>query len=60
MMLTMSPESRKLALDLIKYGYFRGGFGFGPNNFIHLAPVSVRLAIPGYRDRFRRLLKESD
>jgi len=50
----MGDEAKKLAMDLFAYSYFRNGFAFGPTSFIHLAPVSVRLAVPGYR---RTLIK---
>lgn len=53
-LLSMGEGAKKLATDLFAYSYFRNGFAFGPTSFIHLSPVSVRLAIPNYR---RTLIK---
>jgi len=50
----MGEEGAKLAKDLFAYSYFRNGLAFGPTSFIHLAPVNIRLVIPGYR---RTLIK---
>lgn len=43
-----NPKAQSLALNLFRYSYFRNGFAFGPNTFIHLAPTAVRLSIPEY------------
>ena len=51
-----NPEAQKLALNLFRYSFYRNGFAFGPNTFIHLAPTAIRKAIPGYIERLRRLL----
>lgn len=45
-----NPVANKLALDLFRYSIYRNGLGFGPNSFIHLAPVMVKMAIPEYRE----------
>lgn len=55
-----NPEAQKLALNLFRYSYYRNGFAFGPNTFIHLAPVAVRKAIPEYISTLRALLTSSD
>lgn len=55
-----NPEAQKLALNLFRYSYYRNGFAFGPNTFIHLAPVAVRTAIPEYISTLRTLLSSSD
>ena len=55
-----NPEAQKLALNLFRYSYYRNGFAFGPNTFIHLAPVAVRNAIPEYISTLRTLLSSSD
>ena len=55
-----NPEAQKLALNLFRYSYYRNGFAFGPSTFIHLAPVAVRNAIPGYISTLRTLLSSSD
>ena len=55
-----NPEAQKLALNLFRYSYYRNGFAFGPNTFIHLAPVAIRKSIPGYISTLRSLLTETD
>lgn len=55
-----NPEAQKLALNLFRYSYYRNGFAFGPNTFIHLAPVAVRKSIPEYISTLRSLLTETD
>lgn len=55
-----NPKAQELALNLFRYSYYRNGFAFGPNSFIHLAPVAVRKAIPGYIDTLRTLLTSND
>jgi hypothetical protein len=32
-------EGKKLALDLFKYCFYKGGIGFNPQTFMHLFPV---------------------
>lgn len=51
-----NPEAQKLALNLFRYSFYRNGFAFGPNTFIHLAPVAVRKAIPEYISTLRTLV----
>ena len=55
-----NPKAQELALNLFRYSYYRNGFAFGPNTFIHLAPVAVRKAIPEYISTLRALLTSSD
>lgn len=55
-----NPEAQKLALNLFRYSYYRNGFAFGPNTFIHLAPVAVRQAVPGYIETLRGLLSTTE
>lgn len=55
-----NPEAQKLALNLFRYSYYRNGFAFGPQTFIHLAPVAVRNAVPEYIDTLRSLLTTED
>lgn len=55
-----NPEAQKLALNLFRYSYYRNGFAFGPNTFIHLAPVAVRVVIPEYINTLRNLLLSND
>lgn len=55
-----NPEAQRLALDLFRYSYYRNGFAFGPNTFIHLAPVAVRNIIPEYISTLRSLTLSND
>lgn len=60
-LLYMDPTSigPKLALALFKYSYFRSGLGFSPNSFGHLAPISLREAIPGYKEALNAMFDTS-
>lgn len=55
-----NPEAQRLAFSLFKYNYYRNGFAFGPNSFIHLAPVALRKHINEYIDILRDTLKNED
>ena len=55
-----NPEAQKLALNLFRYSFYRNGFAFGPNTFIHLAPVAIRNAVPEYIETLRSLLTSED
>lgn len=55
-----NPAAVELGLNLFKYASFMGGFGFGPNSFIHMAPVLLRKAVPGYEQTLRDLMKRDD
>lgn len=55
-----NPTAVELGLNLFKYASFMGGFGFGPNSFIHMAPVLLRKAVPGYEQTLRDLMKRDD
>lgn len=55
-----NPEAQKFALNLFRYSFYRNGFAFGPNTFIHLAPVAVRSAVPEYIETLRSLLTSED
>lgn len=55
-----NPVANRLAYDLFLYSYFRNGFAFGPNSFIHLAPIEVRSNIPGYMETLKEMLKSTD
>lgn len=50
-----NPEAQKLTLNLFRYSFYRNGFAFGPNTFIHLAPVALRKAVPEYISTLRTL-----
>lgn len=55
-----NPEAQKFALNLFRYSFYRNGFAFGPNTFIHLAPVAVRSVVPEYVETLRSLLTSED
>lgn len=55
-----NPEAQRLALNLFRYSYYRNGFAFGPNTFIHLTPVAVRNIIPEYISTLRSLTLSND
>lgn len=55
-----NPEAQRLALNLFRYSYYRNGFAFGPNTFIHLAPMAVRNIIPEYISTLRSLTLSND
>lgn len=55
-----NPEAQRIALNLFRYSYYRNGFAFGPNTFIHLAPVAVRNIIPEYISTLRSLTLSND
>ena len=55
-----NPKAQELALNLFLYSYYRNGFAFGPSTFVHLTPVAIRDAVPGYISTLRRLLTEED
>ena len=51
-----NPKAQGLALNLFRYSFYRNGFAFGPNTFIHLAPVAMRKVIPEYISTLRTLV----
>lgn len=55
-----NPEAQKLALNLFRYSYYRNGFAFGPNTFVHLAPVILREVVPDYISTLRSLMDSED
>lgn len=59
-LLYMGPEAQALALNLFRYSYYRNGFAFGPNTFIHLAPTIIRQSVPEYIETLRGLLESED
>lgn len=55
-----NPVAQQMALNLFRYSFYRNGFAFGPNTFIHLAPAAVRKAVPEYITTLRKILTEED
>ena len=60
MLYSQDLEVRAFGLNLFRYSYYRNGFAFGPNTFIHLAPVIVRMAIPDYVQELNNLMTNYD
>lgn len=50
------PVANKLALDLFLYSYYRTGFAFGPDSFIHLAPNELKYNVPNYIETLESLI----
>ena len=48
-------EGKKLAADLFKYCFYKGGIGFNPKTFMNILPVQLRMRIKGYADTFKKL-----
>ena len=48
-------EGENLALKLVEYNFFRGGFGFDSKTFTRIVPESVKDRIPYYRENVRRM-----
>lgn len=59
-LLYMGPKAQALALNLLRYSFYRNGFAFGPSSFIHLAPLMLRQVIPGYIETLRNLMETED
>lgn len=53
-------EGKKLAIDLFKYNFFKGGLGFDPRTFTHLLPVQLKQQIPGYTNTFKNIPSITD
>lgn len=49
------PVAHQLAFELLKYGFYRKGFGFGNKTFTHLCPITIKMQFPGYIERLRNL-----
>ena len=59
-LLHMGPVAQQLALNLFRYSYYRNGFAFGPESFIHIASTNLRLAVPEYVNKLRSILDSQD
>lgn len=55
-LLYSGKKGKDMAIKLFKYAYYRNGFAFGPNTFMHLAPVQIKQAIPKYIDSLRDII----
>lgn len=60
LMYMQNPEAQSLAMNLIRYSYYRQGFAFGPSSFIHFAPVVVKQAIPEYINELKNIMNNPD
>ena len=54
----MSEEGQQLAMNLFQYAYYRNGFGFANNSFMHLAPTVIKEAAPEYLNTLRGLISQ--
>ena len=52
--LYLNPETKDIALDLVKYNFYKSGFNFSPTSFMHLVPIEIKKALPNYIDSLRR------
>ncbi|MGN0032390.1 MAG: hypothetical protein ACI358_01210 [Candidatus Limimorpha sp.] len=50
-----NPEAHKLALNLVRYNYYRNGFTFGPKTFMNLVPTLLKKVIPDYIETLRKM-----
>lgn len=50
-------QNGNLALKLVEYNYFRGGFGFDSKTFTRLVPEDVKDKLGNYRTNTRALLR---
>ena len=55
-----NPEAQRLALNLVRYDFFRNGLSFGPSSYVHLAPLEVLLSIPEFREALREITLSED
>lgn len=55
-----NPEAQKLALNLVRYDFFRRGLSFGPSSYNHLAPLEVLLSIPEFKEALERITASED
>lgn len=47
----------KFAWDLVRYGFYRYGFGFLPDGYMHLIPNEVFDSLEGYDEMLNKLLE---
>lgn len=59
-LLYMEGEAPQFALNLFRYSAFRNGFAFGPDSFIHLAPLAVIKGVNGYIETLRDIVNNQD
>ena len=46
--LMLDEKTKDLALNLVKYNFYKSGFNFSPTSFMHLVPIEVKQQLPGY------------
>ena len=49
-------EAENLAIKLVEYNFFRGGFGFDPKTFTRIVPESIKDKLPYYRSNTKALM----
>ena len=52
--LELYNKDKKLALDLFKYNFWKGGLGFSPKTFMNLVPSQIKKELEGYYDTFTK------
>lgn len=55
-----NPKAHRLAINLLQYCFYRNGFAFGPNTFVHLAPIMLRKVFPEYLETLESILNDTD
>ena len=50
-----NPIASKLALNLMRYNFYRNGFAFGPKTFMNLAPTLLKKVAPDYIRTLRKM-----
>lgn len=50
-----NPIASKLALNLMRYNFYRNGFAFGPKTFMNLAPTLLKKVAPDYISTLRKM-----
>lgn len=51
-------QGQQLAMNLFQYAFYRNGFAFSNESFMHLAPTVIKEAAPQYLDTIRNLAKQ--
>jgi len=55
----MGEQGQQLAMNLFQYAFYRNGFAFNNNSFMHLAPTVIKEAAPEYLNTIRDLARQN-
>ena len=55
-----NPKANELALNLVRYCFYKKGFSFGSDSFMYLASTSLKMAIPEYVESLNNMLDSND